>query len=169
MTMRNHSLDRRTDSGLRWAGLNGAAAALVLITGCGGGSNGGGGDLQENGQLRVTEDGATVSVHCDGGGRVHVETRGAQVDITGDCEGTDVEGSGNTVNAENAETADLQGEDNTVSATRIGELSVDGADNSVRVQEIQRIELEGMNSFVSYETGEPVIEQEGVNNSVSGP
>ncbi|MBE0009143.1 MULTISPECIES: DUF3060 domain-containing protein [unclassified Arthrobacter] len=118
---------------------------------------------------RITESGSSHTVQCDGGGDVDVRADDVTLTVRGECEEIEIDGSGNTVTAENTREIDVQGNNNSVTATDVRDLSLEGTANTATLTSVEEIDVEGPDNTVTYETGTPEIDDEGSNSTITGP
>lgn len=118
---------------------------------------------------RITESGSSHTVQCDGGGDIDVRADDVTLTVRGECEEIEIDGSGNTVTAENTREIDVQGNNNSVTATDVRELSLEGTANTATLTSVEEIDVEGPDNTVTYESGNPQIDDEGSNSTITGP
>ncbi|MCQ2002197.1 DUF3060 domain-containing protein [Arthrobacter zhaoxinii] len=119
--------------------------------------------LSRGQEHKITEANTSVSITCSDGGDIDVETSGASVQATGQCEDIDVDGNANSVTGEDSESLDIEGSNNEVTLRNVPDIDVDGTANTVGVEQTGDIDVEGENNSVTYTSGDPVIETEGTN------
>lgn len=118
---------------------------------------------------RITESGSSHTVQCEGGGDVDVRADDVTLTVRGECEEIEIDGSGNTVTAENTREIDVQGNNNSVTATDVRDLSLEGTANTATLTSVEEIDVEGPDNTVTYESGTPEIDDEGSNSTITGP
>lgn len=118
---------------------------------------------------RITDNGSSHTVQCDGGGDVDVRANDVTLTVRGECEEIEIDGSGNSVTGENTREIDVQGNNNTVTATDVRELSLEGTANTATLTSAEEIDIEGADHTVTYESGTPQLDDEGSNSTVTGP
>ncbi len=134
---------------------------------------------------RVTADGSTVTIHCDGGGDIYVLADRATVMVTGRGEDLEVRGSHATVQAERMDEVDIPGAGNDVRIMRANEADVDGDRNTVRIDRLLELDIDGHRNVVklgavarevevsrndnrvTWRSGNPRIDDEGRGNKVA--
>ncbi|GAB3542795.1 DUF3060 domain-containing protein [Arthrobacter tecti] len=118
---------------------------------------------------RITEQGSTQTVRCDGGGDVDVRADNVTLTVSGDCSEIEVDGTGNSVTAENSREIDVQGNGNTVEAAEVRELSLEGESNTATLVSVEEIDIEGSDNTVTYESGDPRVDDEGNGSVINTP
>ena len=116
---------------------------------------------------RITDDGATLVVHCDGGGDVDVLADGVTVKITGHGAELEVRGSRATIRVEQMDDVDIVGSHNDVRVGRTVESDVDGDDNTLRVDRLREIDIDGHRNVVALGSVAREIEVSGDDNRVT--
>lgn len=114
-------------------------------------------------QHRITEANSSITIRCNGGGDIDVQTNGTSVKATGQCEDIDIRGNDNSVSGEDAESLDIDGNNNEANLRNVSEIDVDGTENSVGVEEARDIDVEGESNSVTYASGDPTVETTGTN------
>lgn len=113
---------------------------------------------------RITDTGA-ASVTCENGGEIYVEAA-AEVTVTGDCWDIDVLADGATLSAEETRDLDVDGSDNEIAVDTVRELDLTGDGNTVDMITVGEIDVEGSDNTVSYDEGDPEIDDEGTGNTI---
>lgn len=116
---------------------------------------------------RITDDGATLVVHCDGGGDVDVLADGVTVKITGRGAELEVRGSRATIRAERMQEVDVVGSRNSVRIGRTIEVDVDGDGNTLRIDRLSEIDIDGHRNVVALGRVAREIEVSGDDNRVT--
>lgn len=116
---------------------------------------------------RITADGSTVAVHCDGGGDVDVLADGVTVSITGHGEELEVQGSRAVIRVEEMDDVEIVGSHNDVRVGRTVESDVDGDDNTLRVDRLREIDIDGHRNVVALGSVAREIEVSGDDNRVT--
>ncbi|KPN18793.1 DUF3060 domain-containing protein [Arthrobacter sp. Edens01] len=119
--------------------------------------------LSRDEEHRITEPNTSITVTCNGGGDIDVQTNGTSVKTTGQCEDIDIRGNDNSVTGENAESLDIDGNNNEANLRNVPEIDVGGTGNTVGVEETRDIDVEGENNSVTYASGDPTVETTGTN------
>jgi len=119
--------------------------------------------LNRGDEHRITEADTSVTITCNGGGDIDVQTSGTNVKTTGQCEDIDIRGNDNSVSGEDAESLDIDGNKNEVNLMNVPEIDVDGTENTVGVEETRDIDVEGESNSVTYASGDPIVETTGTN------
>ena len=119
--------------------------------------------LSRDEEHRITEPNTSISITCNGGGDIDVQTNGTSVKVTGQCEDIDIRGNDNTVSGEDAESLDIDGNNNEANLRNVPEVDVDGTGNTVGVEETRDIDVEGESNSVTYTSGDPTVETTGTN------
>ncbi|MER2136994.1 MAG: DUF3060 domain-containing protein [Arthrobacter sp.] len=147
------------------SGTQGSVTASPTDTGTStaSGSSGGTITLSRDEEHRVTEPNASITIECNGGGDIEVQTNGASVKTTGQCEDVDIRGNDNSVSGEDAESLDIDGNNNEANLMNVPEVDVDGTGNTVGVEETRDIDVEGESNSITYASGDPSVETTGTN------
>ncbi|NJC24120.1 hypothetical protein BJ994_003196 [Arthrobacter pigmenti] len=134
-------------------------------------SDTGGAEVTVSGNMehRITEQGSTHTVRCDGGGDVDVRADNVTLTVSGDCSEIEVDGTENSVTAENSREIDVQGNGNTVEAAEVRELSLEGESNTATLVSVEEIDIEGSDNTVTYESGDPRVDDEGNGSVINTP
>ena len=119
--------------------------------------------LSRDEEHRITEPNTSITVACNGGGDIDVQTNGTNVKTTGQCEDIDIRGNDNTVSGEDAESLDIDGNNNEATLMTVPEIDVDGTGNTVGVEQARDIDVEGESNSVTYASGDPRVETTGTN------
>ena len=119
--------------------------------------------LSRDDEHRITEANSSITVTCNGGGDIDVQTNGTSVKVTGQCEDIDIRGNDNSVSGEDAESLDIDGNNNEANLRNVSEIDVDGTENTVGVEETRDIDAEGESNSVTYASGDPRVETTGTN------
>ena len=119
--------------------------------------------LSRDGEHRITEANTSITVTCDGGGDIDVQTNGTSVKVTGQCEDIDIRGNDNSVSGDDAESLDIDGNNNEANLMNVPEIDVDGTGNTVGVEQARDIDVEGESNSVTYASGDPRGETTGTN------
>lgn len=119
--------------------------------------------LSRDQEHRITEPNTSITISCNGGGDIDVQTTGTNVKTTGQCEDIDIRGNDNTVSGEDAESLDIDGNNNEANLKNVPEIDVDGTGNTVGVEETRDIDVEGESNSITYASGDPTVETTGTN------